>query len=197
MSWARVTERLLRSAEIPALELYGTWTNRPPLAEPQHGSFLLTRLPDRQWFLEQPIGTTRLVGDAERQAAVVDGDVRIHTDEAGWMREPAGMVAAPTSWFSKNEDIQVQELPGHERIAGRRCSRLLVNYSRHSTRKMMLWLDDEWPLVLAARSVDQQSRDDARFELTITELRPARDSHLLRCTRIAADTLRQGLSLTV
>lgn len=194
-SWARVAERLLRSSAIPALELRGTWDNRPPMAEPQHGSFLLTHLPSQQWFLDQPVGTTRLVGDAEVQATIVDGDVRIHTGDAGWVQEPAGMVAAPTSWFSKNEDIEVCEMPGRERIAGRRCSRLLVRYSQHSTHKIMLWLDDEWPLVLAARSIEQQPRGKARFEMTITEVQRANDSQVRRCTRIAADTLQKGLSL--
>ena len=174
------------------LELRGSWDNRPPMATPQHGVFLLMHLPDRQWLLEQPIGTTRLVGDAGVQASISGGEVRVHTGEAGWVQEPAGMVAAPTAWFTNDAEIEVLEIPGRETVAGRGCSRFLVSYSRHSQRRMMLWIDDEWPLVLAARSVDPGPREQARFEMAVTEVRMATDSQVRRCTRIVVDTLREG-----
>ena len=195
VSWPRLAEHLRRSAEIPWLELRGSWDNRPPMATPQHGAFLLVHLPARQWLLEQPVGTTRLVGDTEVQATISGGDVRIHTGDAGWVQEAAGMVAAPTSWFGNDDEIEVVEIPGRETVAGRSCSRFLVKYSRHSQRRMMLWLDDEWPLVLAARSVDQEHREQARFEMAVTEVRMATGSRVSRCAQIVADTLQAGAAL--
>src|SRR5262245_25341913 len=84
--------------------------------------------------------------------------------------EPASIVADPASWFTDPATGAV-ELPGRETVAGRLCSRLLVSYSRHSAYRMLLWLDAEWPLVLAARSEDPAGRlEHPRFELRVTEI---------------------------
>jgi hypothetical protein len=131
----------------PALELRGSWANRPPLAVPQQGRFRLTFARAGGWLLEQPVGTARPVTAAE----------------------PASLITDPASWFPAAESEPV----GRDRVAGRSCSRMLVTYSPHSAYRMELWIDDEWDLILAARSTGTRPTDEPRFELTITEVHRA------------------------
>ncbi|MEU4560159.1 hypothetical protein AB0F72_17385 [Actinoplanes sp. NPDC023936] len=57
------------------MTLRGSWVNRPPLAEPQDGTFLLAHQGHGQWLLEEPVGTPLLAGDAT--TATRAGDERI------------------------------------------------------------------------------------------------------------------------
>ena len=145
VNWPRIAEQLGRTAEVPALVVRGSWDNRPPLAEPQHGAFELRHLAGGLWLL----------------------DDQAHDD---WVGTPAGLIASPGSWFREPETSAV-ELPGREMVAGRACRRLLVDYSRHSAYRMVLWVDSEWPLVLAARSQDSGRLEQPRFEVRATEVR--------------------------
>lgn len=160
-------KRLGAVAELPPLTLRGSWVNRPPLADPQHGTFLLVHQASGQWLLEQPIGTPLLVGDATTVTGVGDGQV---DESLGWVQNPAGLIVAPAAWFGQAE-TEAFEVPGIEYVAARPCVRIAVKYSRHSARRMLLWLDEEWRLILAARSDDAERRDHPRFELRITEIR--------------------------
>lgn len=165
--WGMIGNRLGVAAEVPPLTLRGSWVNRPPLAEPQHVAFRLVHQAGGQWLLEQPIGTPLLVGDATTVTGVGDGQV----DEGlGWVQNPAGLIVAPAVWFDPAE-AEAFEVPGIEYVAARPCVRIAVRYSRHSARRMLLWLDEEWRLILAARSDDAERRDHPRFELRVTEVR--------------------------
>jgi hypothetical protein len=168
----------LDSDRAPAMVLYGSWENRPPAAEPEHGTFALVRLPDGQRVVEQPAGTTRLAGDLRTQVhfgptgtTTYDGD--------GWIREPGGLLAHPAAWF-RDPAAEVDELPGREAVAGRACSRFLVRYSPHSVHAMTLWVDDEWSCVLAARTVRRDGTDARRFEVHVDEIRPATEEQVRR-----------------
>ncbi|MEV7629536.1 hypothetical protein [Actinoplanes sp. NPDC089786] len=189
VSWAQLTERLRVPPGVPALVLRGDWDNRPPVAEPRHGTFQLTRMVDGQWLLEEPIGMPKLAGRSEAPSTSSDrrGPVRVGAE--GWLREPAGMVASPLSWFPNPAETEALELPGRELIAGRGCTRLLVSYSRHSIQRVMLWLDTEWRLVLAATSYGQAQPGRPRFELRVTEVERATAGQVTRHSRLARETV--------
>lgn len=150
----------------PPLTLRGSWVNRPPLAQPQHSDFLLVHHGRGQWLLEEPIGTPLLAGDAATVTRAGDAQV---DESLGWIQNPAGLIVSPAAWFDPAE-AEVYELPGLEYIAARPCVPLAVKYSRHSARRMLLWLDQEWGLILAARSDDTEQRDHPRFELNVTQV---------------------------
>ncbi|BAL87754.1 hypothetical protein AMIS_25340 [Actinoplanes missouriensis 431] len=155
----------------PPVTLRGSWVNRPPLGEPQSGTFLLAHQGHGRWLLEQPIGIPLLAGDTTTVTSAGAGPV---DESLGWVQHPAGLIVAPAAWFDPAE-AEVLEFPGLEYVAARPCVPLAVNYSRHSSRRMLLWLDQEWGLILAARSDDAEPRDHPRFELRVTEVRaPAR-----------------------
>ncbi|WP_433367047.1 hypothetical protein ACQPZX_38900 [Actinoplanes sp. CA-142083] len=155
------------SATAPPLTLRGSWVNRPPLAEPQHGSFLLVHHGGGQWLLEQPMGTPLLAGDATTATRAGAGQV---DGSLGWVQNPAGLIVAPSAWFDPAV-AEMFEVPGVEYKAARPCVPVTVKYSPHSARRMLLWLDEEWGLILAARSEDAERRDHPRFELRVTEVR--------------------------
>ncbi len=190
VDWARFAERLWTSAGLPALVLRGSWENRPPAATPQRGAFSLVHVPTGRWVLEQPTGSLRLVGDGATQVLFGEGGSDTYRGDEGWVREPAGLLAATAAWFPRPDDNEVLEVPGRETVAGRACSRFVVKYSPHSTRVMALWLDDEWPLVLAARSVSgERTADDRRFEVHVSKIEPASPSEARRYSTTVAETL--------
>ncbi|MEV6345665.1 hypothetical protein [Actinoplanes sp. NPDC051851] len=155
------------AVRIPPLTLRGYWVNRPPVAEPQRGSFQLIHQAGGRWLLEEPVGHPLMAGDATAVTRTGDGPV---DESLGWVQNPAGLIVAPSAWFDPVEASSA-ELPGTDAVAGRSCVRVAVSYSRHTTRRMILWLDREWPLVLAARSDDTEPRDHPRFELRVTDVR--------------------------
>ncbi|MFC7531913.1 hypothetical protein [Actinoplanes sp. GCM10030250] len=213
-NWARVSDLLQHTSDLPALVLRGSWANRPPIAIPQQGRFELVHLLSGHWLLNSPLfpgtpssagtssagtssagtssaGTSSSSGSSSAgspfaRESFVSGEPSFvgAAGDPAWVGQPAGIVAAPTAWFTNPAETEAVPLPGREIIAGRPCSRLRVSYSRHSRHSMTLWLDDEWPLVLAARSGEQ---DPARFEVRVTELHQPSTSESRRYTALASE----------
>jgi hypothetical protein len=193
VEWDRFAQRSTGSADLPALVLHGSWTNRPPAAPAQQGEFSLVHLPARRWVLEQPTGTVRLAGDELTQVLIgVDGPQRFDGHE-GWVQEPAGLLASPLSWF-RTPGTEAFESSDRQAVAGRPCVRHLVRYSPHSVHTMALWVDEAWPLVLAARSASLDGVPDDRFEVHVTAVERLSEAGLRRYSTVLTETLdRRGL----